>query len=54
MWSETPKQQSNWFFKEAFVTGNFVAFQEAMGWAGEKDYHIIRLTYDDLKEAGLI
>jgi hypothetical protein len=51
-------QQANWFFHEAFTVPDsmlkFVAFQQAMGWAGEKDYKIITLVFDDLHEAGLI
>jgi hypothetical protein len=54
MWYESPKRQSDWFFKEAFCTGDRAAFQEAMGLAGEKDYTIVRLVFDDLRKAGLI
>jgi hypothetical protein len=52
------KRQADWFFKEAFTTKDpvekAICFQEAMGWLGEKDYHIIRLVFEDLQEAGLI
>jgi hypothetical protein len=46
------RQQADWFFREACSQTDpalkFVAFQQAMGWSGEKDYAIIQQVFEEM------
>lgn len=52
------KHQANWFAHEAFTTTDPVlkeiAFREWLRWEGLKDYQIVRATFEDLEQSGLI